>query len=77
MLETRGSSNIVSIVNSVCSIKEYCLPPSVFLDQQHHLAAESPHSSERENHCSFVREALMLQARWCCTLLRMVNCVSF
>jgi hypothetical protein len=60
MLETRRSSNIVSIVNSVCPIKEYCLPLSVFLDQQHHLAAESTLSSERENHCSFVREVLLL-----------------
>jgi hypothetical protein len=52
MLETRGSSNLVNIVNSVCSFKEYCITLSVFLDQQHHLSAESPHSSERENHCS-------------------------
>jgi hypothetical protein len=52
MLETRGSSNMVSMVNSVCSLKEYCLPLSVFLDQQHHLSAESPHSSEWEKHCS-------------------------
>jgi hypothetical protein len=52
MLETRGSSNLVHIVISVCSLKEYCLPLSVFLDEQHHLCAELPHSSEWEKHCS-------------------------
>jgi hypothetical protein len=76
MLETRGSSNLVNIVNSVCSLKEYCVMLSVFLDEQHHLSAESPHSSERENHCSSVREALVLQARGPVTLLCMVNRVS-
>jgi hypothetical protein len=58
MIETRGSSNIVSIMNSVCSMKEYCLHLSVFLDQQHHLSAESPHSSERENHCSSCKRSI-------------------
>jgi hypothetical protein len=60
MLETRGSSNLVNIVNSVCSLKEYCITLSVFLDEQHHLSAETPLSSERENYCSSVREALVL-----------------
>jgi hypothetical protein len=61
MLETRSSSNMVSMVNSVCYLKEYCLPLTVFLDEQHHLSAESPLSSEWEKYCSSVREALMLQ----------------
>jgi hypothetical protein len=52
MLEKRGSSNIASIVNSLCFLKEFCLIFTVFLDEQHHLCAESPHSSEREKHCS-------------------------
>jgi hypothetical protein len=60
MLETRGSSKLVNIVNSVCSFKEYCLPLSVFLDQQHHLSAESPHSSEREKHCSSCKSKRVL-----------------
>jgi hypothetical protein len=60
MLETRGSSNMISMVNSVCSLKEYCLPLSVFLDQQHHLSAESPHSSEREKHCSSCKSKRVL-----------------
>jgi hypothetical protein len=51
MLETRGSSNMDNIVNSVCSLKEYCLPLSVFPEKQHHHCAESPHSSEKEKHC--------------------------
>jgi hypothetical protein len=52
MFETRVSSNMVSIVNSFCSLKEFCLLLTVFLDEQHHLCAESLHSSEREEHCS-------------------------
>jgi hypothetical protein len=52
MLETRRSSHLVNIVNSVCYLREYCLPLSVFLDEQHHLCVESPHSSEWDKHCS-------------------------
>jgi hypothetical protein len=51
-LETRGSSNLVNIVNPVCSLKEYFPPLSVFLDDQHNLCAESPLSIEWEKHCS-------------------------
>jgi hypothetical protein len=35
MLETKGSSNWFNIVNSSCSLKEYCVPLSVFQDEQH------------------------------------------
>jgi hypothetical protein len=73
MLETRRSSYFVNIVNSVCYLKEYCLPLSVFLDEQHQLRVESPHSSEREKHCSSCKVGLILQARGSCTLLSMVN----
>jgi hypothetical protein len=73
MLDKRGSSNLINIVNSFCSSKEFCILLTVSLDEQHKLCAESPHSSEREKHCSSVREALMLQARGPCTLLCMVN----
>jgi hypothetical protein len=50
MLETRVSRNLVNIVNSVYSLKEYCPSLSVFLDEQYHLCAESPLSSECEKH---------------------------
>jgi hypothetical protein len=76
MIEPRGSSNIVCIVNSVYSLKELWLLLTVFLVEQHHLSAEYPHSSEWEQHCSFVREALMLQARGPFTLLCKGNWVS-
>jgi hypothetical protein len=33
MLETTESSNLVSIVKSVCSFKEYCLPLTIYLDE--------------------------------------------
>jgi hypothetical protein len=73
MLETRGSSNLVNILNSVCSLQEYCLPLSVFLDEQYQLCAESTLSSEGGRTAAVVRKALMLQARGPCTLLSMVN----
>jgi hypothetical protein len=63
MLETRGSSNMVSMVNSVCFLKEYCLPLSVFLDQQHQLSAESPHSSEWEKHCSSYKRSINVPSK--------------
>jgi hypothetical protein len=52
MLEGRGSRNLFNIVNSVNSLKEYCLPLSVFMGEEHHLFAKSPHSSELKDHCS-------------------------
>jgi hypothetical protein len=63
MLETRGSSNMVSMVNSVCSLKEYCLPLSVYLDQQLHLSAESPYSSEREKPCSSYKRSINVTSK--------------
>jgi hypothetical protein len=77
MLENRGSSNMGSIVNAFCSLKEFCLLLTVFLDKQHHLCAESPHSSELDKHCRSCKIGLILQARGSCSLLSMVNCVSF
>jgi hypothetical protein len=63
MLEKRGSSKMVSMVNSVCSLKEYCLPLSVFLDQQYHLSAESTHSSEWEKHCSSCKGSINVRRK--------------
>jgi hypothetical protein len=58
MLGTRWSSNLVNIVNSVCSLKDYWITLSVFLDEQHHLSAEAPHSSEWEKHCSSCKRSI-------------------
>jgi hypothetical protein len=77
MLETRGSSNMVSMVNSVCSLKEYWIPLSVFLDDQHHLCVNHPIQVNGRSTASLVREGLVLQARGSCTLLSMLNCVSY
>jgi hypothetical protein len=62
MLETRGSSNMVIIVNSVCSLKEYCLLLTIFLDEQHHLVLNHPIQVKGRSTAALVREALMLQA---------------
>jgi hypothetical protein len=63
MLETRGSSNLVNILNSVCSLKEYWIPLSAFLEEQHHLCAESPLSSEREEHCSSCKRSINVTSK--------------
>jgi hypothetical protein len=62
-LETRGSSNLVNILNSVCSLKEYWIPLSAFLEEQHHLCAESPLSSEREEHCSSCKRSINVTSK--------------
>jgi hypothetical protein len=77
MLETRGSSNLVSMVNSVCSLKEYWTPLSVFLEEQHYLCVNHPIEVNGRSTASLVRERLILQARGSWTLLSMVNWVSF
>jgi hypothetical protein len=63
MIETRESSNLVNIVNSFCCVKEYCLPLSVFLDELRHLFAESPHTSEREKHCSSCKRSINVTSK--------------
>jgi hypothetical protein len=70
MLERRGYSNMVIIVNSVCSLKEYCISLSVFLDEQHHLCAESPLSSEWEKHCRSCNRSINVQSK---TVLHLVK----
>jgi hypothetical protein len=70
MLGTRGFSNMFSIVNSVCFLKEYCLPLSVFLDEQPHLCAESPLSSEREKHCSSCKRSIKVTSKRALHLLK-------
>jgi hypothetical protein len=70
MLDKRGSSNLVSIVNSFCSLKEFCLFLTFSLDEQHNLCAESPHSSEREKHCSSCKRRISLTSK---TVLHLVK----
>jgi hypothetical protein len=63
MLETRGSRNLFNIVNSVHSLKESGPSLSVFLDEQHHLCAESPLSSEWEKHCSSCKRSINVTSK--------------
>jgi hypothetical protein len=77
MLDKIGDSNLVSIVNSFCSLKEFSLLLTVFLEEQHHLCAESALSSEREKHCSSCKRRINFTTRGSCTFLSMVNCVIF
>jgi hypothetical protein len=46
MLEGKASSIVFTIVNSVCSLKEYSLPLSVFIGEDHQICAKLPHSKE-------------------------------
>jgi hypothetical protein len=77
LLETRGSSNMVSMVNSVCSWKEYWTPLSIFLDEQHHLCVNHPIQVNGRSTAALVREELIAQVTGSCTLLSMVNCINF
>jgi hypothetical protein len=63
MLEKRGSSNMVSIVNSFCSLNKFFLLLTVFLDEQHHLCAESLLSSEREKHCTSCKRSINVTSK--------------
>jgi hypothetical protein len=56
---------------------EYSLDLSVSMHEEHHLYAKSRVQVNGRKTSAVVREALMLQARGFCTLLSMVNCVSF
>jgi hypothetical protein len=67
MLEKRGSRNMVSTVNSFCSLKEFFLLLTVFLDEQHHLCVNHPIEVNGRSPAALVREGLILQARGSCT----------
>jgi hypothetical protein len=70
MLDKRGSSKSISIVNSFCSLKEFCLPLTVFLDEENHICAEYLHSSEREKHCSYCKRRINFTSK---TVLHLVK----
>jgi hypothetical protein len=70
MLEIRGSRNLVNIVNTVSSLKEYCPSLSVFLDEPHHLCAESSLSSEWGKHCSSYKRTINVTSK------RVLYCVK-
>jgi hypothetical protein len=70
MLETRGSRNLVNIVNPVYSLKEYCPSLSVFLDEQHYLCALSPLSSKWGKHCSSSKRSIFVTSK------RALHCVK-
>jgi hypothetical protein len=63
MLEVRGSRNSVIMVNSVCSLKEYCIHLSVFLDELYHLCVESLLSREREKQCSSCKRRINIKSK--------------
>jgi hypothetical protein len=70
MLETRGSRNLFSIVNSVYSLKESGPSLSVFLDKQRQLCTLSPLSSEWRKHCSSCKRSIYVTSK------RVLHCVK-
>jgi hypothetical protein len=64
---------MVSMVNSVCSLKEYCLALSFSLISIITFRLNLPIQVNERSTAALIREALMLQASRICTLLRMVN----
>jgi hypothetical protein len=63
MLQTRGSSNLVNIVNSVCCLKEYCLLLSVFRMSNITFVFNHPIQVNGRSTAALVREAFILKAR--------------
>jgi hypothetical protein len=75
MLEGRGSSSLLSIVNWVCCVREYCLPLSVFKSEKHHLCSKIPLQLNRRGTVAWVRESIMFEARAASTLFSSLNWV--
>jgi hypothetical protein len=50
MLEARGSSTLLSIVNWVTCLREYCLTLSVFMGEEPQVCAKLPLSSQGNQH---------------------------
>jgi hypothetical protein len=62
-LEAIGSSNFLTIVNSVSCLKEYCLPLSVFMAEEHQPFAKSSLSSEWKKHCSSCKRIIYVRSK--------------
>jgi hypothetical protein len=77
MLDKRGSFNAVIIVNSFCSLKEFCLLLTVSWMRNMTFVLNHRIQVKGRSTVALVRDGLILQARGSCTLLSMVNCVSF
>jgi hypothetical protein len=73
MLEARGSISLFNIVNSVCSLKEYCLPLHVFMSEENQLCSKQPLSCEWRSTVSLVIEPLMIEARGAIPFFSIVN----
>jgi hypothetical protein len=57
ILKARGSCTLLSMGNWVNFSEERCLTFSVFMGEEHKLCAKSPHTSEWEKNCSFLRKS--------------------
>jgi hypothetical protein len=63
VLEARGCSTWFITVNWVCCLRQYCLPFSVSLGEEHHLCAKPPFSSAWKNHSIFFQRTLDVTSR--------------
>jgi hypothetical protein len=72
-VEARGSSTLFSIVNSVSCLKQYCLPLSVFMGEEHHLLQNHPIQVNGKSTVALVTESLILEARGTSTFFSIVN----
>jgi hypothetical protein len=64
---------MLSIVNSFCSLKEYFLPLSVYLDQQHHSLLNLPIQENGRSTAALVIQALMTQSKRALHLVKHVE----
>jgi hypothetical protein len=63
MFEARVFSTLFSILNWGCCLKDYSLPLSVFMGEEHQLSAKSPRSSEWNQHCISCKRKMDVRSR--------------
>jgi hypothetical protein len=76
MLERKGSTTLFSIVNWVSCVKEYWVPLSVFIGQEHNFP-KYPIQANGKFLVALVRESWMLEATGLGNLFSIVNWLSF
>jgi hypothetical protein len=63
MLQARGPRTLFGIVNSVSWLKDYGLPLSVSMGEEHQLFAKSPHSNEWKKQCSSCKRIINVTSK--------------
>jgi hypothetical protein len=73
IFEVRESCPLFCSLNWVWCFKEFCLPLSVFMGEEHQLWAKQSLSREWRNSVVILRKSFMLEGRGSCGLLSTLN----